>query len=118
MIVRLSLFQSENETKSERTTQVDGSVGTPNGDTLTNTQNIEEIPSSQDEVTSSTFDTADTQNSENIVRRRKRKRSYHRQDRHSTTESANTSKSNFTLVLIFIFTVCLLSLLARRIYYK
>ncbi|CAB3977298.1 Hypothetical predicted protein [Paramuricea clavata] len=114
-------FKGENEAKMEEKTHVDGSVDMPNGDILTNGQNIEDILSAQDEVTSNTADTRETHNSANVARKRARRSSNERHDnRDSSVQSTSTSQSNgyLSLVLILLFTLFLIILLLRRVYYK
>ena len=93
--------------------------GVPNGDTLTNEQNIEDLPA-QDERTSNTVHSTETQNSENVVTKRTRRRSSNqRQDNRNSSVQPASSQSNgyFSLVLILIFILCILILVFRRIYY-
>lgn len=114
-------FKGENEAKMEEKTHVDGSVDMQNGDILTNGQNIEDILSAQDEVTSNTADTTETHNSANVARKRTRRSSNERHDnRDSPVQSTSPSQSNgyFSLLLILLFTLCLIILLLRRVYYK
>ena len=122
-IVTVFLFfltQGENEVKSEAKTQVDGPQGIPNGDTLTSEQNIEEIPIVEDERTSNNTAEAPRDTSSNVVRKRSRKSANQRQENRNSSVQSTSSQSNghFSLFLILIFTLCIIILVLRRIYYK
>ena len=113
-------FKGENEVKSETKTHVDGSGDIPNGDTLTSEQNIEEISIAEDERTSKNTGETPQETSSNVARKRTRKSTNQRQENRSSSVQSTGSQSNghFSLFLILIFTLCIIILVLRRIYYK